>query len=257
MILYFSATGNTEFVAKQLAKRLDDECINLLDRIKNHDYSAIRSKKPFVVCSPIYVCEPPRFLCDYLRKVSLVGNRNIYYVFTSGGYAGIADSIVKRITKRSGMKYMGWTELVMPRNYVASDAYDMLDKETARKRIRESARKLPRIAAVIKTGQPLHGRYVFLFEKVICLPFNPVWVKIKQPAEPFHTNDKCVGCGKCEKVCPLNNIKMVDGKPCWEGPCAHCMACIGNCPVEAIQYGNITQKKEIYNIRKHVKKKFL
>lgn len=33
MILYFSATGNTEFVAKQLAKRLDDECINLLDRI--------------------------------------------------------------------------------------------------------------------------------------------------------------------------------------------------------------------------------
>jgi len=29
------------------------------------------------------------------------------------------------------------------------------------------------------------------------------------------------------------------------------MACIGNCPVNAIQYGNITQKKEPYNFGKY------
>ena len=34
MVLYFSATGNTEYIAQELAKRLDDTCINLLDRIK-------------------------------------------------------------------------------------------------------------------------------------------------------------------------------------------------------------------------------
>ena len=35
MILYFSATGNTEFIAKELAKCLADECVNLLNRFKS------------------------------------------------------------------------------------------------------------------------------------------------------------------------------------------------------------------------------
>lgn len=34
MVLYFSATGNTEFIARELAKRTNDECVNLLERIK-------------------------------------------------------------------------------------------------------------------------------------------------------------------------------------------------------------------------------
>ena len=32
MVLYFSATGNTEFIAKEIAKRLD-ECLSILDKI--------------------------------------------------------------------------------------------------------------------------------------------------------------------------------------------------------------------------------
>lgn len=48
MILYFSATGNTRFVAKELAKALDDEAMDLCGRIKEHNYETIRSDKPFV-----------------------------------------------------------------------------------------------------------------------------------------------------------------------------------------------------------------
>ena len=61
----------------------------------------------------------------------------------------------------------------------------------------------------------------------------------------------CIGCGKCAKLCPLNNIMLKDGKPVWGDECTHCMACIGNCPTEAIEYGSITQKKEKYNFGKH------
>ena len=31
MILYFSATGNTEFIAEEIAKRTGDEALNLLE----------------------------------------------------------------------------------------------------------------------------------------------------------------------------------------------------------------------------------
>ena len=121
MVLFFSATGNTRFIAKQLAKRLDDECIDLLDRIKTKDHSGFYSKKPYVICAPIYVCEPPIFLMKYLKKVKLSGNPNVYFVFTSGGYSGIAGRMAHQLMFFKKMNCMGHADVVMPRNYVASD----------------------------------------------------------------------------------------------------------------------------------------
>lgn len=95
IILYYSATGNTEFIANELAKCLDDECIDLLPRIKNHDYSDLHSDKPFVICAPVYVCEIPRFMSKYLKKQTFSGNKDVYFIFTSGGYCGISGQLAK------------------------------------------------------------------------------------------------------------------------------------------------------------------
>jgi len=51
MVLYYSATGNTEYIAKELAKLLNDERIDLLERIKQQDFSILHSEKPFVICA--------------------------------------------------------------------------------------------------------------------------------------------------------------------------------------------------------------
>ncbi len=253
MVLYFSATGNTEFIAKEIARRLDDECLNLIERIKKDDHTELSSDKPFVICTPVYVCELPRFLRKYLNQQVFLGSRDIYFIFTSGGYAGISGPMAKKIVRKKKMNYLGHAEFTMPRNYVASDMYDMLGEEEITNRIRTAYGKIPEVVSCIKNRQMLKARHVFFFEKVITVPFNPVWTKIKQPAKDFFANESCIGCGKCVSLCPLNNIELKDKKPVWKNPCAHCMACIGNCPVEAIEYGNITQKKEKYNFAKYKK----
>jgi ferredoxin len=44
---------------------------------------------------------------------------------------------------------------------------------------------------------------------------------------------------------------MKDGKPVWGKECTHCMACIGNCPTEAIEYGTISLSKDKYRFSKY------
>ena len=107
------------------------------------------------------------------------------------------------------------------------------------------------VAADIRAGRRLTARHVFLFETLITVPFNPVWCKLKLTAKAFYATDACVGCGKCVKLCPLNNITLKDQKPVWGDACTHCMACIGNCPKEAIEYGTVSQSKEKYNFEKY------
>ena len=65
-------------------------------------------------------------------------------------------------------------------------------------------------------------------------------------AKNFRVTEKCNGCGKCEQRCPLNNVKLTNGKPVWGKKCTHCMACIAGCPAEAIEYGKKTVGKPRY-----------
>ena len=251
MVLYFSATGNTEYIAQEIAKRLDDECINLNPRIKAGDNSVLRSEKPFVICAPIIVCEMPRFLHKYLEKQSFLGSRDVYFIFTSGGYCGCAGVLSKKLMEKKMMNYCGHAEFRMPRNYMASDAYPQLTQEEIEARILESKGRLDEVAESIRCGMELSARHVQLWETLVTVPFNPVWVKLKLTAKDFYVTDKCIGCGICEKRCPLNNISLKDKKPVWGNACTHCMACIGNCPAEAIEYGNISQTKEKYRFAKY------
>lgn len=251
MVLYFSATGNTEYIAKELAKRLDDECINLLERFKTQDHSVLHSEKPYIICAPVYVCEMPRFMSKYLKEQTFTGSKEVYFIFTSGGYCGISGQLAKWMFQKKGMTYHGHAEFKMPRNYVANDAYPMLEPDEIKNRIKNSYCRLDSVASDIKTGKKLTARHIFLFETIVTLPFNPIWSKYKLRAKDFYCTDKCIGCGKCAKLCPLNNIEIKDKKPVWGDACSHCMACIGNCPVKAIEYGTISQNKERYNFGKY------
>ena len=252
MVLYFSATGNTRFVAEELAKRLDDTALDLREKIRRKDYGPLSSEKPFVVCSPVYVCEPPRFLTEFLRKTPLTGCKDVYFVFTSGGYSGVSAFLVRGIMRRKGLRYMGCADFTMPRSYLASTAYPPNDTPEIEARIRGTAQKLPSVAAEISAGQKLTSRHIWLFEILITVPFTPVWTRFRQPVRDFRVSGKCVSCGKCERGCPLNVITLRDGKPVWKGKsCAHCMACIQNCPVQAIEYGTATEGRPRYRFEQY------
>ena len=248
MILYFSATGNTEFLATELAKKLGDDSLNLIERIKNKDLSEIHSDKPFVICAPVYVCEMPRFFMSYIRKVPLTGCKDVYFIVNSAGYSGISAYLAKKAARHKKLNFKGCSEIVMPRNYFVSH-YPVQSKDEIKERLVNACAKLDEIADKIKNGDKLHSRYIFLFEKIITLPFNPVWSKYKLKAKEFFATDSCIGCGKCARVCPLNNIIIKDKRPVWGGTCTHCMAGIGDCPTDAVHYGTVTEEKGKYNLR--------
>lgn len=47
--------------------------------------------------------------------------------------------------------------------------------------------------------------------------------------------EKCTGCGACVGECPVDAIEMKADKACVdEDTCIDCGACVGACPVEAI-----------------------
>ena len=77
MILFFSGTGNSEYVAERIGKDIGDTVLNLFDKIRKKDYSALQSDKPWIVVTPTYAWRIPRIVTDWLRKTELIGSRDI------------------------------------------------------------------------------------------------------------------------------------------------------------------------------------
>jgi MinD superfamily P-loop ATPase len=48
----------------------------------------------------------------------------------------------------------------------------------------------------------------------------------------------------CQSVCPVNNVKICNGRPKWLHKCELCMACINYCPQKTIQWVDSHLKEE-------------
>ncbi len=84
-----------------------------------------------------------------------------------------------------------------------------------------------------------------LWHKCIC-PFGTVLSISSQPAR-LRMNideDKCIGCGLCQKACINNTITGDDDekRKINNKECLLCFKCREVCPVCAVQYGSVSQR---------------
>lgn len=248
MILYYSGTGNSAYIAKRIAQAVDDECINLFDRLRDNDTSTINSAKPFVVVCPTYAWRIPRILSEWLCKASLTGSRDIYFVMSCGGEIGNSAAYVKRLCSSIGLNYKGCAEVVMPENYIAM--FSAPERDEAIKIIDKAEGVIDNIIEHISVGKSIADKPSGIISRLKSSVVNAVYYPVCLHANKFTVSDSCISCGKCAQLCVMNNISIVDGKPEWQDNCTHCMACICHCPCEAIEYGKASVGKPRYTCPK-------
>lgn len=249
MILYFSGTGNSRYISEVLNSVIKDEPVSINDCLKQKQSFSFVSDKPYVVVCPTYAWQIPRIVETFIAQSSFKGNKKMYFVLTCGSGIGNAEKYVKRLILNNNLEYMGTTAIIMPENFITMfKAPDINQAKEIINKAVESALKVGKI--IEKEKKFIKIKYHFgniILSSIINRAFYAVFVK----AEGFYVNKKCNGCGNCKKLCPLNNIEIIDHKPSWSNHCSQCMACIGACPQQAIEYKNKTQGKLRYYLDEH------
>lgn len=241
MIFYFSGTGNSAWVAQQLAHLTGDQVYDIATLAEIPDMQAAR-QIGFVF--PIYAWGAPEPMVAFAKKL-VKPQAFTFGVCTCGAEAGLAMKYFSRIYPLNSSY-----SLVMPNNYILGSDTD--DAETIRIKISAAREELQRISHEILQQKSVYrvqeGPFAGFKSNLANFGFN----KFARNTKPFYATSACNGCGLCVQNCPASTIALVDKMPAWGERCYQCMRCIHECPQQAIQYGKATKGRHRYTIRQYL-----
>ena len=248
MIFYFSGTGNSLQVAKEIAAAQNTTLVSISKNFNNNKNFEFDLKEDEIIgfVFPIYAWRAPAMVTEFISKLRFKNYKNnyVFAVSTCGENIGNTMKILKKSLNNVSLPLQSAFSIVMPNNYIIMG--DVYTEEKSQSILKESKKQIEDINKIIKNRQEdvfhvVKGPMPSILSNVV----NPMFNKYGLNTKKFYVNDDCIECGICMKVCNCQNISL-NPKPIWGNNCSQCLACIHYCPKKAVQYGKISSNKGRY-----------
>ncbi|MCG8569346.1 MAG: EFR1 family ferrodoxin [Spirochaetes bacterium] len=245
-IYYFSGTGNSLAIAKNLQSKLKNvELISIPQLMKNPGDIIIEGDVIGFVF-PVYFFRVPVVVEELIER-TVFGKTTYIFAITNGGGA-FCRTLKIFNTQLKGKKTSlnaGFT-IGMPGNH--PKVYDMI-KKTSAEYFAEKNKRIDEISEIILSKKNHHietnfGLLGFLLSHVL---FKKTYNDSKKHLldSAIRIKESCKQCGTCKKLCPANNIELTSSGPKWHGKCLNCARCFHLCPNEVIELGEDTMPRYI------------
>lgn len=250
MILYFSGTGNSQYVANLIADMRKDSIKSINHSMRIKEQAVICSKYPLVFVLPTYSWRIPRVVENWIKEAQIEEGQAVYFILTCGGDCGNAWHYAKKLCEDKGLCFRGLISIVMPENYLA--LFPTPDQTACTAMVKQVEQEIAELIKPIQSGHSFQEPKISFADRCKSGPINSLFYTFFVHDKKFQVSQNCISCGKCAVHCPLNNIELKQGKPVWKGNCTHCMACIAGCPLQAIEYGRKSKGKHRHYIWKDI-----
>jgi formate hydrogenlyase subunit 6/NADH:ubiquinone oxidoreductase subunit I len=274
-IYYFSGTGNSLVVAREVSVKLDGTIISIAS-VSRKNKIEVESNVVGIIF-PCYLAQLyglPLIVEGFIKRISNINGKYIFAIITYGGFGPVnaiptINSLRTLIRACDGELSIGFS-IKMPLNNLDYEHIPIPINQNQEKMFAKCDNKINGICNKIAKGKKYKSMLKAYFENVFSkqiqkLLGNFVLESLKKNAkEPQNTslvfrelvpltdrsitvNEKCTGCGICSKICPVNNIGIENGKPIWLHKCEMCFACDEWCPQKAIHHWAKIEGKDYHH----------
>ncbi len=237
-IYYFSGTGNSLHVARELQRRIPEA--ELMPIVSLLDEDIIKSSGETVgFIFPIHLAMAPAPVIEFLKKLDLKSAEYIFAVATRAGSRHRAFLDLEKVLKSKGKYLNSYFTLNMASNDPKFEGWHQATAEELADLESEVQNNLEFIQNIVlnKDESREMDTHFTVSMPVFSILSTVLPILNKFYNVEFYANSKCTGCGTCEKVCLSGKIEIVDGKPVWQKDVNSyfCHACLNYCPEQAVQ----------------------
>lgn len=235
IVFYFTATGNSLFIAKQLS----DSPLSIPQELKKTDLTYEADEIGFVF--PDYAAAVPVIVREFVEKARFKASY-IFSVITFGNASVNVAEWWNDWAKAKGLHNNYINTILMVDNYLP--VFDMNEQIKIDKKTDEN------MAGIIGD---ISGHKDFI------APSEMGWFtkEMLQGMQDMHFSqmseqlikldaDKCIQCTTCTEVCPRGNFSLASGGLQISGKCEFCLACVQNCPQHALSLERERNKEARY-----------
>jgi ferredoxin len=233
-LYYFSGTGNSLFISKEIAAKLGNNVKIIHIASMNLTKEVTSTANKIGIIFPVYFLDAPKIVKQFITKLRVSTNTYFFAIDNCGAKNGVTPETVERLLGKKGIELAAYFSLHMPDNSIVFPTpvekwAEMIQKaEGDVKEIVEQVKLNKKVSYHIEPYifTPIRGGVEFVCKNI--LGFKDM--KLNKA--------RCNGCGICNKVCPINNIVKLGREPQWKSKndCTMCFACIHFCPNKAITY---------------------
>jgi ferredoxin len=243
-VFYFSGTGGSLSMTKTVCEKLTEFTPVPIAALAGEKTYKVNAESVGLVF-PLYYAGLPAIVAEFVKKLEFEKSCYVFAAVTCGfPWSGYALHQIKGLLRKKGQKLSAGFYIKMVDNYLPHfDMPGAEDQETIAAKANEKLDTI--IESVSKREKKIeHEKALWLY------PSYLIYMPLLKRYDRFYTADEnCNSCGRCQSVCPVNNVELKDGKPQWLNHCEFCLACIHYCPKKAIQWKDITEKKGRYHYK--------
>lgn len=263
-IYYFSGTGNSLYVAKELAALLQctfESIPRAITHIHKDNHSHI------IIVFPSYLAIMygiPVIIKKFIESIPFISKKKITAICSCGGYAFVnavpSVMALEKYMMNQGGSLFDYYTLRLPMNNQDYDHIPIPIEKNNAIILNKAKNKVKQIALKIQLERNSKFRkWITLIAQLFMKPmyymiknasYKSITEKAKEPITTSKTleevihltdrsitvNNQCIGCGLCVNVCPVKNIILENKRPIWLNRCEMCFACHEWCPQKAISH---------------------
>ncbi|MEA4806681.1 EFR1 family ferrodoxin [Acetobacterium wieringae] len=232
--IYFSGTGNSRYIAERFSEKTKAACFSIEEVI---DFGEVLTTTNTVaVCYPIYGSCVPRILRDFIiAHQSCFEGKKLIIFCTQLMFSGDGARIFTDLLDGVAVEILYAEHFNMPNNICNLPIFPVQDNKKINRYLSKAEAKLERVGRDLSSGIVKKRGFNVLSQYSGYLLQRRSFVRLEKKAEKdVKISAACTVCGKCIKICPMQNLKQVDSGILQNGQCTLCYRCVNQCPQQAI-----------------------